>query len=502
MPTQLRFPTLILVFSLLLGFVADTMFVGRWIGLSAPLFVGAGLLVLFGFAHAEGRPPTRANVWLALAALVFAGLLAVRDAPLLVVLNVVAAYGLLMLLVANFRGLAFHRTSVAQAGIQAIVAAVLMIAAPFALVSCSIRSMPLRRANFGVLGPVTRGIALAAPVLLVFGGLLMAADGVFASYVWQTFNVSIPIDFEQLLSHGLIVGFVAWGCAGGIATAIAAEAANVLPAEGDTQRLTAHHAAMRFLGWVEGITVLVAVDLLFGVFMFVQGAYFFGGQDTLARTNMTYSDYARRGFFELVAVACLALALLWVLALVGKREPGRERRVFNAASVAMVVLVLGMLVSAFQRMWLYEQAYGFTELRLYTHSFMIWLAVVLLLFVVALLREQGRIFTFGSFATALMYLALLNLANPEALIVRANVARYAEMGELDTYYLSNLSADATPEIVAALNRVDSETRDALVSSLQWQRTNLAEAAAEQGWPAWSLARTRALAALEPIKDEE
>jgi hypothetical protein len=211
---------------------------------------------------------------------------------------------------------------------------------------------------------------------------------------------------------------------------------------------------------------------------------------------MTYAHYARRGFFELVAVACLALALLWGLALLARRERPWQRLAFNAACATLIALTFGMLASAFQRMLLYEHAYGYTRLRLYTHSFMIWLALVLGLFLLALLRDRPQLFTFGGFVSALAYLAVLNLANPDALIVRENLARYQATGKLDAYYLAGLSADATPELVAALPVLDGASRATIEQALVWQRDSLTTAEAGQGWPAWSLPRARALAAIE------
>ncbi|HMP41233.1 MAG TPA: DUF4173 domain-containing protein, partial [Roseiflexaceae bacterium] len=206
---------------------------------------------------------------------------------------------------------------------------------------------------------------------------------------------------------------------------------------------------LQLSGSTEALTILIVVDLLFGGFMLVQAAYLFGGLDTLERSGMSYATYARRGFFELLAVAILALGLLWGLAAFTIRTQRRERIGFNIACTLMILLVLGLLASAFQRMQLYELAYGFTHLRIYTQSFMILLAVVLLLFLVALLRDRLRIFPLGSMVAALIYLAVLNLANPDALIVRENIARYHATGDLDAIYLASLSTDATIELVAA-----------------------------------------------------
>src|ERR1051325_6670937 len=104
MEVPLRSPKHVLLLALLLGVSADRLFTGRWIGISAPLFVAAGLLALSWLSAAEGRPPTRANLWLGGAALLFAGFCALRDAPVLVALDAVAVVGLLLLLVAHYRG--------------------------------------------------------------------------------------------------------------------------------------------------------------------------------------------------------------------------------------------------------------------------------------------------------------------------------------------------------------------------------------------------------------
>jgi hypothetical protein len=184
------------------------------------------------------------------------------------------------------------------------------------------------------------------------------------------------------------------------------------------------------------------------------------------------------------------------LAVAARRETPARRRGFNAASAALIALVLGLLASAFQRMLFYEQAYGYTQLRLYTHSFMIWLTIVLGLFLLALLRSKPRLFVLGGFVSALAYLAVLNIANPDALIVRENVARYHSSGAIDAYYLAGLSADATPDLVAALGALDAGSRDTIARALDQQHDSLVSAAAQQGWPSWQLGRARAVAAIE------
>jgi hypothetical protein len=505
MPATLRYPHYLLLLALALGICADSLFYQRWPGISIPLFVALCLAALGGISRLEDRPPTRANLWMGGAALGFAICLMLRATPLLIVLNLLALLGLLLLLVATYRGPGLIHLPGWRYLTHALRATLELVWRPLPVTIQATQHMPLRMERARQLVPVGRGLLLALPVLTGFTLLLMAADSIFASYVNQIFSLRIPFDTEVFFSRLTLVLLVTWTCAGGMLVALhstrkptAPVIRGSLPAEGDTQPLTPPATAWRPLGWVEAVTVLVSVDLLFGGFMLIQTTYFFGGLDTLTRTGMTYAEYARRGFFELLAVACLALALLWLLALVTRREQPWQQLIFNATNALMILLVLGVLASAFQRMLLYEQAYGFTRLRIYTHSFMLWLALVLLLFLVALLRERPRLFTAGSFVSALIYLALLNLANPDALIVRENVARYQESGKLDAFYLTTLSNDAIPALVDALAVVEGPERKIILRELGWRHSHLSAVAAESGWPGWHLARARAVAATTPI----
>lgn len=520
---QLRQPARVLAAALALGFVADQLFYGRRPGVSAPLFVALGLGALAWLSAVEERSPTRANRWLGPGALVFALCLAWRDAPLLTALNMLALLALLTLLAASYRAEPLAGQPEERTLARALAALLEIAFRPAPLAARGAGHVRVERGRFRRLAPVGRGLLLATPALMIFTALLMAADSVFASYVALALRIELPFDLASLAGHGLFVLFAAWACAGGLLAALlsdrgspardafeallswaaglvrapapAAPDADELPAEGATQRLRPARAPLS-LGWGEGLTVLASVDALFGGFMAIQAAYFFGGLDTLERTGMTYAEYARRGFFELLAVACLALALLCGLAVLTRRETRGRRRAFEAASAAMIALVLGLLASAFQRMLLYEDAYGFTQLRLYTHSFMVWLAAVLVLFLLALLRSRPRLFTYGGGVAALAYLLALNIANPDALIVRENVARYQASGSIDTYYLAGLSADATPALAAALPALDDRSRGEVAEALRRQDEELAAADAADGWPSWHLGRARARAAIE------
>jgi hypothetical protein len=269
------------------------------------------------------------------------------------------------------------------------------------------------------------------------------------------------------------------GAAG--ASNVAADSANGDPA--------AVAAPRRFaLGAVEVGTALGLLDLLFASFVLVQIRYFFGGAAHVgATTGLTYSEYARRGFFELVWVAALALPLLLAAHSLLRRDAATVR-LFRALAGAQIALLFVIMASAVARMRLYQSEYGLTELRLYTTAFMLWLGLVFVWFAgVVLWRERRERFACGALVSAALVVGALHLLNPDAYIVRANAAHARRGRAFDAEYARALSADAVPAVLAALPSLPREARCALASDLlsRWP------ADARVDWRTWNVARARA-----------
>jgi len=247
------------------------------------------------------------------------------------------------------------------------------------------------------------------------------------------------------------------------------------------------------LGSVEVSVVLGLLNLLFLVFVVVQLPYLFGGVVQVAR--MGYSEYARRGFFELVWVAGLTLSLLlWAHWLVRGSGPAGQRT-YRLLALGLVCLLLVVMASAVQRMQLYVESSGLTELRIQASVFMGWLAVVFVWFMLTVLRGDRRRFAFGALVSAFVVIGGLDVVNPDALIVRTN-AHYGHLeseAPLDARPLASFSADATPAIVAALPQL----------SIQGQGVVLAELKVRFGherndpvdWRTFNWSRTHARAAI-------
>jgi hypothetical protein len=244
------------------------------------------------------------------------------------------------------------------------------------------------------------------------------------------------------------------------------------------------------VGFVESVTILVSVNVLFLVFDVIQFGYLFGGRANVDVAGFTYAEYARRGFFELVTVAVISLPLILVLHWVARLSTPGAQRVFVALAGGFLALLIVIMISSLGRMGLYTSLYGLTELRLYTTAFMGWLAFVFLWFAATVLRGQRRRFAIGALASGLVVVWSLNVINPDALIARTNLGRTDAAQPVDGRYLGSLSADAVPVLVAGSSTLPEAERARLIAMLadRWPSS-------PADWRTWNWSRAQAATAV-------
>jgi hypothetical protein len=490
-----RSARLILVVALVVGLFAQALFYRTALGVNLILLQGAVLVAAVLLARPEARID-RADLWIPPAALLFAGFPAIRADPAVVAFDVLAAAGLGAAAVAAIGGAALTRRSltgllVVAARGSALVAGGALEPARGADLGIGAERM---RGGFGRLGPLVRGLLIAAPLVLLFAILFAAADAVFEDLLNDVF--SIELDLGELPGRTAIAAVVAWLLAG-LLVAVARE---VFAPEGRSlgAAVAGAVASRPRLGLTEAVVVLTAVDLLFAVFVGLQVTYLFGGRDTLAATGMTYSDYARRGFFELVLVALLAGGLIATLeGLVRGRS-----RAYLASAVGLAALALVVLASATLRLKLYQDAYGWTELRFYVYASIAWLGLGALATVALLLAGRTRWLAHAVGILFIVVALAVNAIGPQAFVARQNLARaidpdlVAPGGRtgLDVWYLIELGPDAVPVMVEALPYIPPEDRAVVESELR-SHAQVLERPELTAWPAWNLAREQARAAL-------
>jgi hypothetical protein len=512
-PVALR----ILVLAAVIGLVAQALLLDNLLGINAPILAGALLGAAFVLRPAERRidPLDR---WLPPAALVISLAIAIRADPTLLALDLAAACALLGASVAAIAGEAVTKRSAAR------IVELGFLVLGWAGVGILRVSAAARRPDAGPdarptwsrlpawVGPIARGLLIAVPVLFVFASLFSAADVAFDRLMGRLFAWNV--DVGEVPIRLSVAFLIAWGVAGLLAVAsgalTATDDAIRLPAEPLAQSLgaaalglpdgggsTAAPPAIR-LGAIEAATVLIAVDVLFAVFVLLQVAYLFGGLDTLEATGLPYAQYARSGFFELAWVAVLAGGLLATVHAIAARRTGA----LVAAGLALAGLTAVVLASALLRLRIYQDAYGWTELRFYVLAAILWLGIGIGITIVLLATDRMCWLLHGLAMAAVVVLVGINVVGPSRLIAEQNVARVLDPSlvpadgktGLDVAYALRLGDDAVPALVAALPALDRSDRPALLRRLQARRDALA-ASDETGWPSWNIGRELARRAL-------
>ncbi|GIP38495.1 hypothetical protein J31TS4_17750 [Paenibacillus sp. J31TS4] len=482
-----RLPVLLLG-CLGLGFLFQLLFVFHAPGLSYPLFVLAGYALYGWWTLAPGslRSPVfwigfAYSFLLALTFVLFdnAFLHALNGLglPLFLLLHTVAA--------ADRSGRLWRASELLQEALdRLLLQPILKLPVPFRLV----RSLlPKRKSGqSGPLGQIALGATIALPLLVLVLLLLASADSVFREWTSGLPNWigRLPVaEGGFRLAVMVVVALASFGYMLGL---VHPEPRANEPERGPDEPGASRTVRGRGLDPVASSTVLLLVNAVYLLFSIIQFSYLFGAGEGRLPGDVTYAEYARKGFAELVIVSVLNLGLLLGAVRWSKAAAGRTADRVLRLLLALLVGFTGiLLVSAHLRLALYEEAYGFTSSRLLGHAFMLLLAVWLLLALLRVWRSSlplGRLFLLTGAAAYLV----LNYVGIDAWIVRSNSERYAATGRIDLGYLESLSADAVPPLIE-LGR-GSLPPSGLAETLARFRSRLDE---PDAWQSLNAARLRA-----------
>jgi hypothetical protein len=312
-------------------------------------------------------------------------------------------------------------------------------------------------------------VAVSVALLVVFGSLFASADPAFADLIGSV----VPDVDGGTVARWIFVLIVTTFVLGGAAYLRAAPPDLTGLDRPGTRRVAR-------LEWAVPLTLLV---LLFAMFVAVQLTVLFGGSRHVLDTDgLTYAEYARGGFWQLLIVTGLTLAVLAGAARWAPRDTKTDRILIRGVLGTLSLLTLVVVASATHRMDLYADTYGLTRLRLLVALCEVWLGLVFVLILIAGIRLTGPWLPRAVVAAAVLALLGLAGANPDRLIADHNVTRYEQTGRIDPEYLSNLSADAVP----ALSRLDGTNRDCVLAILDEELRG-----GEDDWRGWNLGRSQA-----------
>lgn len=436
------------------GLAADIGLRGGMVGIGSALALAAAavaVVVVLG--------PHRERVALAVAAVAFATCLALWTSPWVVILDWFAALALLALAATS----APDRPLVGQT-IPSLVA---RSSFPWAISPATGLVEPIEVAKTLHARPkpdrseraprslprhttaVLRGLLLAAPIIVVLGLLLGSADAVFASF----FDVPTPsfaVSLEALVLHAFLF------CVG----------AGAVVALVGGERIVRPFAPSRTrpLGPIEGLVVLVGLAALYALFSVAQVVAAVGGDERVQETTgLTYAEYARTGFFQLLWAAGITLVVLLGIRALTREATPRQEAALRATSALCCLLTLVLVGAAIHRLGVYRDAYGLTMLRLACTTFAWALGVAFVLLAVRMVqRRTARDWLpVAVAATSLLALGWWNVSQPEAHVARSNLDRAVATGDLDVDYADGMSDDAIPTLLAGLDRLPDEVADDL-----------------------------------------
>ncbi|HTX89667.1 MAG TPA: DUF4173 domain-containing protein [Anaerolineales bacterium] len=489
--------------TLVLGWIFDFLFWKHGVGINfaiyAVLCLAGGFLVL----GMNGIRPSWKSLLVLLPILFFAAMTFIRLEPMSMFLSGAFTLGLMGVLAVTFLGgrWAWYSLSDYVANFARLAGS--LFARPLIFLVESRKQVQAAgqagesggaaRARWKRVWAILRGILIAVPVVAIFAALLSSADVVFAQRLHDFTRLFRLENLPEYIFRAVYILIGAYALAGILLHA-------ALKSKDEKLLGMDKPLVPAFLGFTEATVVLGAVVLLFGAFVIIQFQYFFGGQTNIGVQGYTFSEYARKGFGELVAVAFFSLLLFLGLSAIAKRQSPAQRWTFSGLGLGMVALVGIILVSAFQRLLLYEAAYGSSRLRMYTHVFMIWLGALLAVVVVLDILRRERFFAFAALVASLGFAATLMLANVDGAIVRENVARAAAGESLDVAYLASLSSDAVPAMVQAFQSptVPARTREAVGAALAC-RSSLVKPPKKSDWQAFTLSRFWADSAFSSVQ---
>jgi uncharacterized membrane protein len=323
------------------------------------------------------------------------------------------------------------------------------------------------------------GILVSIPFLVVFVWLFTSADPIFENYLRNFFDFIWQPD---LFKRGAVIVFMWFLLCGYLARTA------------EDFSLESHLDRAKPKQNYDGIIVFVFLlmnNLLFLSFIIIQLGYLFGGAEVIRNTRFTYAEYAHRGFYEFWVTVILVSIIIIYTDYRLREQKGRVRRMVEYAWIAMICQTLVIIASGLKRIIVYEEAYGYTYLRILVALFLLWIAGVFILFTVKIIRFKSPSWLISSgLCLSFVFLVFVSTFSIDKFIARKNIDRYLKQDkELDIEYLSYLSTDAYSEI----KRLRMETKDEEIQKsaenilLQMRETaekNL------QHWASWNLSLSK------------
>ncbi len=456
----------VMFFAFALGALCDLLFYKSFPGVSFFVFIALGSIFSVFLADKFGRKISQEQILILAAAVLLAASVFLRASFFLLFFNIIGSVYLAGLFFALFT----NKNLFDFGFLNYIFSPINFAVKSFFSASGFIEKQRPEAEKPAIAGSpdfwaILKGIIIALPFLAVFISLLSSADTVFEAYLNNLINIKIDIDLPVWILRAFKVFILSFFFTGVFALALTGKKSGASDKIGNSRKI---------LGFTETAVVLGLIESLFLFFIAIQFYYLFGGRDYVWGIDkyITYSEYARSGFYELIITAIISFFLIFGLDKFGKRESGRENKIFKILSGFLAAEIIIILFSSFSRLALYADGYGFTFQRFLAFVLLFWIGALFILFLYKIIAAKKEEFFFaGAFLTSVIFWIIINILNPDAFIAQKNIERARAGKELDSFYFSSLSEDAVPEIVkifAVNSSADEEAKEKIAADLYYR----------------------------------
>lgn len=339
------------------------------------------------------------------------------------------------------------------------------------------------KSKYTNLKKISLGLLISVPLLFIIIPLLSSADSAFNNIFKDFFELFASIDISEI-KFRIILFVIVFGLTFSYMYFL------TLPNENKEVNIEKSNKPNQAFDPITVITVLISINIVYVIFAFLQFSYLFS-----LPKNLSYSEYARKGFFELVLVTLINLTILLLTIHLTKKNTAKTAISLKILNILLIFCTIVMLISAFFRMYLYEQVYGFTYLRVFTHSFMLYIFALLMATLYKIFADKVHILKLYIIISLVAY-TLINYANVDVFIAKNNIARFHnDSKQLDINYLTNLSYEAVPELLEFLPELKEkapQTAAILENDLYIKKNNLKDFNA---WQSFNFSINRAKEAL-------
>jgi hypothetical protein len=310
---------------------------------------------------------------------------------------------------------------------------------------------------------IIKGILIALPLLIIFGLLFYEADQLFNLIIKNLFDLDLYGDAYRTAIWRIIRTIILTFLVAGFFYYLLS----------NKHVLDYKEEKLRKFDQDITLIVLSLVNAIFLFFVVIQIKYLFGDQSFITEYGLTYAEYARRGFFELVWVIILVVLMMLII-FRSFAKYGTSKAVAALQSL-LIAQTFVIAISALKRMWLYQEAYGYTVLRLYVEWFIYFLLILLIISLVSIwVKWSFRKYLYLSMVLGVIAFTFVSSLNVHRMIAKKNIDRYLQtQNRLDTSYLEYfLSMDILPELTRLKNIEDKDIQEFLKSKIYEEKERI------------------------------